>query len=66
MPDVVNLFNTNLDIKTRMQNATYNSGNNFTANITPTITCLQGTWHNYEGYLYFAIADNTIVRLTKS
>lgn len=61
-------FVTDSDVITAITGATYNSGNNFTANLTPANSKVfnQGQFYKNLGVLYFATADNQSSRITLS
>ena len=61
-------FTTDSDVITALTAATYNSGNNYTATITPANSKVfnQGQFYRNAGVLYFATADNQVSRITLS
>jgi hypothetical protein len=61
-------FTTDSDVITALTGATYNSGNNYTATITPANSKVfnQGQFYKNAGVLYFATADNQVSRITLS
>ena len=61
-------FTTDSDVITALTAATYNSGNNYTATITPANSKVfnQGQFYKNAGVLYFATADNQVSRITLS
>jgi len=65
-----NMFVTDADIVAAITGATYNSGNNFTAAITPASLKVfnQGFWYKdpASAFLYYAVANNASFRITGS
>ena len=65
--EVLDGFVTDSDVITAITGATYNSGNNFTATISPSGKFMyQGQMYNSGAFFYLAILDNSVIRITKS